>query len=419
MIRAAILFHRIGPYHVARVRAAMRYLDVTLIEYVQLDGTYAWDVIKGDAGIRRMTLFPSDEFLGRPPAEVAPRVWQALTEAAPEVVAIPGWGDVCSRLALAWCQKHRIPAVVMIESIKEHYKGSRAWWKEAIKRQFVRLCSAAFVGGRDHARYAVALGVPPRLISDGYDVVDNEHFAQRASAVRGLAPEAKAKYSLPQYFFLASARLVEEKNLSRLVEAYARYCTITPRGENGKPQMQTWDLVILGDGPLRPALESQRSELNLDGHVHLPGFKQYEELPNYYALARAFILPSIYEPWGLVVNEAMASGLPVLVSNHCGCAAELVRENYNGFTFDPRDVGALAQLMLRTSAPDFPLAEFGLASRAIVGSWGPERFAQGLNAAVIRAIAAGPPRPSLLHRLLLRALVFPRCVSRGAGTAGF
>jgi glycosyltransferase involved in cell wall biosynthesis len=248
--------------------------------------------------------------------------------------------------------------------------------------------------------------------------VDNEHFARRASVVRGLAQEAKANYSLPQYFFLASARLIEEKNLSRLVEAYARYRTLVPKAENGEPQMQIWDLVLLGDGPLRPALESQRSGLKLDGHLHLPGFKQYDELPNYYALARAFILPSIFEPWGLVVNEAMASGLPVLVSSHCGCAAELVREGRNGFTFDPRDVGALAQLMVKTSAPNFPLAEFGLASRAIVGNWGPERFAQGLNAAAMRAIAAGPLRPSLLQRLLLRTSLIPRCVSRGSRNAG-
>src|SRR5438034_9827058 len=81
-------------------------------------------------------------------------------------------------------------------------------------------------------------------------------------------------------------------------------------------------------------------------YVHLPGFKQYEELPIFYGLADAFIHASISEPWGLVVNEAMASGLPVLVSIACGCEGDLVKEKVNGFSFNPVRFGKIAQLML-------------------------------------------------------------------------
>jgi glycosyltransferase involved in cell wall biosynthesis len=108
-------------------------------------------------------------------------------------------------------------------------------------------------------------------------------------------------------------------------------------------------LVIVGDGELRPALEQLRGELGIDARVHLPGFKQYDELPAYYGLASAFVHASRVEPWGLVVNEAMSAGLPVLVSERCGCAPTLVRDGENGWTFDPADAGDIANGLERVS----------------------------------------------------------------------
>jgi glycosyltransferase involved in cell wall biosynthesis len=128
-------------------------------------------------------------------------------------------------------------------------------------------------------------------------------------------------------------------------------------------------------------------------------------LPAYYGLANAFIHASTTEQWGLVVNEAMASGLPVLVSNRCGCATDLVQEGVNGFTFDPHNVEQLAQLMLKISAcQDVRMSAFGDASRTIISKWGPERFALGLQGAVRQALAVGPKRAGITDRLVLRAL---------------
>ena len=135
---------------------------------------------------------------------------------------------------------------------------------------------------------------------------------------------------MPENYFLASARFIEKKNLSTLIEAYAEY-----RRRSSAFAKATADKEIagkrrgtscfLGDGPLRETLNSQLSTLNLHEHVHLPGFKPYDELPVYYALANAFVHASTTEQWGLVVNEAIASGLPVIVSDRCGCAPELVQ----------------------------------------------------------------------------------------------
>lgn len=140
--------------------------------------------------------------------------------------------------------------------------------------------------------------------------------------------------------------------------------------------------------------------------VFLPGFRQIDELPRFYAHAGAFVHASTSEQWGLVVNEAMASGLPVIVSNHCGCAPDLLEEGKNGFTFDPLQVGALAELMNRVaSLPDADRVALGEAGQRTIADWGTDRFARGLQEAAERALVTGPRRGSWLDQLLLKLLI--------------
>jgi glycosyltransferase involved in cell wall biosynthesis len=111
------------------------------------------------------------------------------------------------------------------------------------------------------------------------------------------------------------------------------------------------------------------------------------------------------EQWGLVVNEAMASGLPVLVSNRCGCARDLVKSGVNGFTFDPFNVEQLSELMRDLSLPGFDLAAMGQASQKIISEWGLGRFADGLAQAVSVAVTSPRPDANVLDCLLLRSLL--------------
>jgi glycosyltransferase involved in cell wall biosynthesis len=113
----------------------------------------------------------------------------------------------------------------------------------------------------------------------------------------------------------------------------------------------------------------------------LAGFRQIEEIPVYYGLAKAFIHPALQDQWGVVVNEAMASGLPVIVSKNCGCAPELVEQGGNGFVFDPLDVAQLADYMLRISSDPVSLEQMGRASLEKISHWGLDRFAEGLYSA--------------------------------------
>jgi glycosyltransferase involved in cell wall biosynthesis len=366
-----------------------------------MDDTYAWDKVEGAHSFTRLTLTPRYRNHRSWRRRLHRQITRALNQIKPDVVAVPGWSHAEACSALFWCHHTNTPVVLMSESCQ--WDADRSPHKEWLKRRFVSTCPAALVGGNPHRDYLVSLGMQPDKIFLGYDAVDNEHFHKGAEESRRQKAENQHHLSmLPERYFLASARFVQEKNLSSLINAFARYreLALTTAG-NLKP----WDLVLLGDGPLRPALEALVSALALERHVLMPGFKQYYELPAYYAQALAFVHASTIEPWGLVVNEAMASGLPVLVSNRCGCAQDLVQEGINGFTFDPFNTDQLAQLMSQLSTSNFQLSTFASASRQIITSWGPERFARGLHQAVEVALKPPRPRPRVLDQLLLRLLL--------------
>jgi len=192
--------------------------------------------------------------------------------------------------------------------------------------------------------------------------------------------------------------------LDTLIRAYGRYRT--QASDLRLPTSELWSLVILGDGPLKAALRALISDLHLEPYVSMPGFKQYDELPVYYGLANAFIHASRVEQWGLVVNEAMASGLPVIVSNRCGCAPELVHDGINGYSFDPDDVAALSRKMMEMTAMSTgERAAFGEQSRRIIAEFAPERFAIGLQRAAEAAITSPRQKLGTIDRLMLSSLL--------------
>jgi glycosyltransferase involved in cell wall biosynthesis len=331
----------------------------------------------------------------------------SLDRLRPSVVFINGWAERGAFAGLRWCQRTGTPAVVMSESSRTDSIWDdrqpdpgrpirRPWWRDAVKRRIVRQFSAALVGGAPHREYIVDLGVPPDRVFDGYDVVDNDYYAARADAARADTPALRAKYALPEHYFLASARFIPKKNLARLVRAFAAY-----RSAAGP---DAWHLALLGDGPEKPELLRLIDEFNLADAVHLPGFKPFADLPTFYGLAGAFIHASTTEQWGLVVNEAMAAGLPVIVSRTCGCAPDLVTDEVTGFTFDPYDEIALARLMTAVAGPTFDRVAIGRAARARVAGWGPARFATNFWRAAEAAMSAGPQPARLVSRALLSVL---------------
>jgi 1,2-diacylglycerol 3-alpha-glucosyltransferase len=196
--------------------------------------------------------------------------------------------------------------------------------------------------------------------------------------------------------------------LFTLVRAYAGYRKLVCAKDNQQrtTHQAPWDLVLLGDGPPREDINRELITLNLQNCVLLPGFKQYDELPVYYGLANAFVHASLSEPWGLVVNEAMASGLPVIVSKHCGCARDLVIEGENGFQFDPTHARALSDLMCRIIImPQTQLTEMGENSRRIVQKFSLESFGRQFQSAGEVAQANNRQQSGVMTKMLLDILI--------------
>jgi glycosyltransferase involved in cell wall biosynthesis len=328
--------------------------------------------------------------------EIIRRVHAALDEIRPAVAAIPGWADRGALAALSWCLRQGVPAILMSQST--FLDAPRVWWKESIKRRVVHLCQAGLVGGTPHRDYMAKLGMPRERIFLGYASVDNVHFQRGAQRARENALQLRQQMGLPERYFLSSNRFIPKKNLPLLLRAYARY--------RASANHEPWKLVLLGDGELRPELERLRDELGLRDSVLMPGFKQYQDLPTYYGLAGAFVHASTAEQWGLVVNEAMAAGLPILVSRHCGCAADLMHDGVNGFGFDPHDTALLASLFAKIACltPN-DRAAMGAASRQIVAGWSPEAFEQNVVLAVQEALRIPVRKPRFHEGFLFRLLI--------------
>jgi len=390
-VRVAVVFHCFGPYHCARLEAAARHCDVTGIEIAAETQEYEWSPVKGAAGYSRVILFPRGDTRTMSAKQVSERIEDALQVCGPDAVAIPGWSDIVAIAALRSCAETGTPAILMSESAA--HDAPRVRWHEWVKRRIVNFYSSALVGGQRHMDYLVELAMSRDQIFTGYDVVDNDYFARSATEVRSQKEEVRKKYGLPENYFLASARFIEKKNLPTLLRAYAGY-------RHAAANSEPWDLVLLGDGPLRETLNSQLSTLNLRHSVLLPGFKQYYELPFYYGLAKAFVHASTTEQWGLVVNEAIASALPVIVSNRCGCVPELVQDN--GFTFDPTNERDLASRLFEiASLSGGERQRLGDASRRIAAKFMPKRFGEGLERAARKAIELPRKKFGALERGVL------------------
>jgi glycosyltransferase involved in cell wall biosynthesis len=342
------------------------------LEFFDEDPDYAWDV---QAEKRRVGV----QALATDLRAARGRIGEALDRFNPSVLAVPGWSEPLALHALAAAHDRGICAVLMSDSRAED--AERNAFFEKVKAKIITLFAAALVAGTPHREYLKMLGFPENRIITGYDVVDNEHFQAGANAARQLSRRSSTVRGLPDRYFFCCARLIRKKNLLMLIDAFDRYrrsCPVPP-----------WDLVIAGDGPERRTIEQQILAFGLGRSVRLLGQLTYDQLPTVYGLARVFVMPSKTDQWGLVVNEAMAAGLPVLVSRGAGCSQDLVNQGVNGYVFDPSDPKSLEQLLTRMSTSE-DLVSMGRESQRVIHEWGPSRFADGLISA---AELSRVPRP--------------------------
>ena len=292
----ALLHHHFGPYHLARARVLGRVYPgaVHFLQLANTESARVWQIENEDLVVETAVPGVLDQ-LSR--AQVETGLQAMLERIDPRVIAIAGYGDAGMRFAAAWARRRGRTAILLSDSQTRDLPRRR--WREWLKRQWVsRHYRDAFVSGASAAAYVESLGIPRHRVWRGYDVVDNDHFDAGATAARADAEGTRRALQLPERFFLYVGRFSPEKNLSRLIAAFRDACV--------RPALAGWGLVLVGGGPMDAALRAEAA-----GHgdrVHFAGFQQLDRLPAYYGLAEALVLPSLSEPWGLVVNEALAAG---------------------------------------------------------------------------------------------------------------
>ena len=297
----------------------------------------------------------------------------ALQAKSPEAILCGGYNYLASWQALSWARKHNVPFLLWSESNAQDQRSGHVT-VEFLKQVFLERCSGYVVPGKSAREYLLEKGIADDKIFIARNAVDNKLFAELAAEARQRAAFRRKELNLPDRYFLFVGRLVREKGVFELLLAYAKLeDSISSRV----------GLVFVGDGQSRGQLEAEARTIDV-GRICFPGFAPRQVLASYYALAEALILPTYTDPWGLVVNEAMACGLPVILSHVAGCGPDLVREGWNGLLVPPREVSALKTAMeTMLNNPDV-MAEMGANSERLISEYSPEHWSRSIAAMLSR-----------------------------------
>jgi glycosyltransferase involved in cell wall biosynthesis len=222
--------------------------------------------------------------------------------------------------------------------------------------------------------------------------VDNEYFASRADAARPHTAALRAELNLApdRPVILFASKLQPRKHADHLLHAFHQllgspFIARSLRDEGGTKASTIPYLVLVGDGESRSSLEALAATLGLTKHVRFVGFRNQSELPGFFALADVFVLPSRHEPWGLIVNEAMASGCPVIVSSDVGCHPDLVSTTSDaptGLVYPFGDISALTAALHRIFSTPLTAKQMGGAARQRIATWSFDEDICGLRAAL-------------------------------------
>jgi glycosyltransferase involved in cell wall biosynthesis len=307
---------------------------------------------------------------------VTPGILRALRESRPDVVVVSGWSTFAAQAAIAWCRRRRVPYLPLVES---HDLGPRKGWRRAVKGAVVprvlRGAAGALALGTASRDSLVERGAPRERIHIFANTIDVPAWEKRQRELAQRRSELRAELgaAADDVLLLSVARLGPEKGLDTLVRGVAAA---------RDPKLL---LVVAGDGPQRREIEALAQELGV--RLRLTGDLPAEKIAKAYAAADLFALLSTRETWGVVVNEAAASRLPLVLSDRVGAAYDLLRDGENGFLVSAGDVDAAGEAFKRLAADAGLRVRASERSRELVRGWGYEPSVESFVVAVRDAAA--------------------------------
>jgi glycosyltransferase involved in cell wall biosynthesis len=349
-VKIAFLWSELSGYMVASIEELKRQPEVdVLVVHWPVNKTAPFDLTnlaKDHCYINKCSVSPA-EMLAR------------LQAFGPEVVLLSGWGD-CSYLRWAGALKQQGAKIVCC--MDTQWRNTLRQRLAVLTKRFhtVRHFDAFWVAGERAAQFAQRLRVNRQAIWRGVYTCDSRKFdaayASRRQKVQGGSPWPRQ--------FLFVGRYCEAKGIHTLLQAYQSY-----RLKSQDP----WELHCAGAGPLKSRLSA------IQGVVD-HGFVQPDELADLFGQAGAFVLPSMYEPWGVVLHEAASSGLPIVCSDQCGASVELLRDGYNGYLFEAGNSYELERsLSLLADMSTLSLSVMSERSSLVSKQFSPELWAEYLT----------------------------------------
>lgn len=290
-----------------------------------------------------------------------PAIVRELLRRSYDLVFMGGYSDITMFVAATWCLLFGVPYGFIMEShLLRHRSSLVRVVKWPILRLLIGRTTVNLPVGSAARDYLLRYGAPANGMFFFPNTCDVPYYIRHIEGLRTRLTSLRRELNLSRYPVVTYVgRLAPEKNLMLLLEAWRalELSRLAPQ------------LVIIGDGPERERLQEYVIANRLKD-VHFTGFVQPSDLLKYYAVSDVFVLPSVDEPWGAVVTEAMAAGLPVIVSRQVGAAQDLVRHEYNGFITSESDMCELSQALTRLLGDDELRTQMGQRSREMIQDWG-------------------------------------------------
>lgn len=306
----------------------------------------------------------------------------ALASIQPDAVWVHGWGNAYPLAALRAARRAKLPVLMRGETSLDclHGGSMRRMAHRVLLSVLFRSVSQFLAIGTANREYYRCHGVPDERIHLAPYAVDNAFFQQRCREAAPNREKLRAELGIEpgRPVILFCAKLIAVKDPASLIRAVGMV------GETKRV------LLMVGDGALKPGLEALANKI-APGLVKFLGFRNQTELPALYDLCDLFVLPSVFEPWGLVVNEVMNAAKPVLVSDKIGSGHDLVKPGVNGDVFRAGDVNDLHAKLLPWLADVGKRARGGVESLHIINQWGFEENLAGMNQALSALSLAAAP----------------------------
>ena len=305
-----------------------------------------------------------------------PRIVPAVCEGRFDAVVVHGWGYATCWLAFVAATIVRTPLLLRGESNGiENAEGLKLVAKRALLKRLFDSCGAILaIGSLNHVFYQ-RYGVHEEKLFWSPYTVDNDFFRDEAERLRGTRAVLRKSEGIPDdaIVFLVCGKLTSGKRPLDVIQAMQLL-----------PKTVRSYVLFVGDGPLREVIERATERANIV-NVKITWFRNQRELASYYALADVLVFPSAGDQWGLVLNEAMNFGLPVVVSDRVGAAFDLVKAGENGYIYSVGDIREMADCLTRLCVDSDLRARMGACSQELIQSWGIPQTIEGIVEAVTAA----------------------------------